>query len=63
MASMSALSEFPELVQQVFVTKNVNSAGIYAIRFFIRGKPWIITVDDEFAFKNDELEFSDIGEN
>lgn len=34
----------------MFVTTEKNSAGIYAFRFFIRGKPWIVTVDDYFLF-------------
>jgi hypothetical protein len=29
-----------------------NEKGIYAVRFYIRGKPWIVTVDDYFYFKN-----------
>jgi hypothetical protein len=46
MASMGILSEFPELLQDVFLINQENSVGIYALRFFIRGKPWIITIDD-----------------
>lgn len=43
---MGILSEFPELVQNIFLTQQKNNAGIYALRFYIRGKPWVITVDD-----------------
>lgn len=50
MASLGALAEFPSLVQEIFVTKEKNDAGIYAFKFFIRGKPWIVTVDDYFLF-------------
>lgn len=43
---MGILSEFPGLVQDIFLTKEKNNAGIYALRFYVRGKPWVVTVDD-----------------
>ena len=46
LAALGALAEFPDLVKGLFLTDKVNESGIYAVRFFIRGKPWIITVDD-----------------
>lgn len=50
-ASMGAIAEFPDLVKNVFITKEKNDVGIYAFKFYVRGKPWIITVDDYFLFK------------
>ena len=51
----------------MFVTKEQNAAGVYAFRFFIRGKPWIVTVDDTFLFyKSSGVEtpyFARIGKN
>ena len=47
---MSGVGEFPELIHDAFLTKEQNSAGIFGVRFFIRGKPWVVTVDDEFLF-------------
>ena len=47
MAAMAALSEWPDLIKSTFLTQQKNDEGIYAIRFYIRGKPWLITVDDE----------------
>jgi hypothetical protein len=46
LASTGAIVEFPDLVKPVFITDQVNEAGIYAIRFYIRGKPWVVTIDD-----------------
>jgi hypothetical protein len=37
--------------------------GIYTIRFFIRGKPWHITVDDEVLFYLGNPYFSKTGDN
>lgn len=52
MAAMGSISEWVDLSKNVFITDTVNEAGIYAIKFYIRGKPWIITIDDEM-FVND----------
>jgi hypothetical protein len=45
-AGLGALAEFPSLLENIFLN-DINDSGIYALKFFIRGKPWIITVDDE----------------
>jgi len=45
-AGLGALAEFPELLDNIFLN-DINDSGIYALKFYIRGKPWIITVDDE----------------
>ena len=44
-AAMGALAEYPAMVKSVFLNDH-NDAGIYALRFYIRGKPWVVTVDD-----------------
>ena len=63
LASMGSLTEFPSLIKDVFITDTTNDAGIYALRFFIRGKPWIITIDDEMLFFRDNLNFATVGDN
>jgi hypothetical protein len=55
MAAMGVMSEFTELLQRVFVTKEVNDSGIYAFRFYIRGKPWLLTIDDYIPFNGPEF--------
>ena len=50
MASAAAIGEWPSLVKTVFLTKNKNSAGIFAVRVFIRGKPYVISLDDNLMF-------------
>lgn len=52
---MNALSEFDDILKDVFLTQEKNDSGIYAVKLFIRGKPWIITVDDEFMLLDGEL--------
>ena len=50
MAAFGVISEHSEIMDKVFLIKNENQAGIYAFRFFIRGKPWIVTIDDIMMF-------------
>lgn len=50
---MNALSEFDDILKGVFLTQEKNDAGIYAVKLYIRGKPWIVTVDDEFMVWDD----------
>ena len=51
MQAMSGVGEFPQLIKDTFLTQERNDAGIYALRIFLRGKPYVITIDDEFLFK------------
>eukprot|EP00355_Strombidium_rassoulzadegani_P005559 CAMPEP_0168620598 /NCGR_PEP_ID=MMETSP0449_2-20121227/7231_1 /TAXON_ID=1082188 /ORGANISM="Strombidium rassoulzadegani, Strain ras09" /LENGTH=232 /DNA_ID=CAMNT_0008661631 /DNA_START=347 /DNA_END=1046 /DNA_ORIENTATION=- len=61
---MGSIVEHPELVNEIFLTQEKNKAGIYAIRLFIRGKPWIVTVDDEvIMWRSRELKYAKLGEN
>jgi len=47
---MSAVGETPKLINDVFLTKTKNSAGIHAFSIYIRGKPWHIVTDDKLLF-------------
>ena len=44
------IAEYPSLVRKLFLTQNKNKAGIFALRVFIRGKPHVISVDDNIIF-------------
>jgi hypothetical protein len=50
MASLGSIGEFPDHVKSMFVTQTTNAANAMAIRFYIRGKPWIVTVDESMLF-------------
>ena len=43
---MASLAEFPALIKNMFLTHTKNSAGIYAVVLNIRGRPWVVAVDD-----------------
>lgn len=51
---MSAAANEPELIKDVLLTQEKNDAGIHGLRFFIRGKPWHVTIDDRFIFVDEE---------
>ena len=49
--SIASAAEWPEIITSMFVTgTHQNEASIYGIRFYIRGKPWIISIDDKLPF-------------
>ena len=49
---MTSLSLKPDRLKEVFITKKSNQAGIYTLRFFVRGIPSYITVDDTIFYIN-----------
>ena len=50
MASLSSLAVDSEKIKLMFLNEE-NAFGIYALRFFVRGKPWLVTVDDSVLVK------------
>ena len=50
-ATLGSMGEFPDLVKNLFVTKNKNDADAIAIKFYVRGKPWIVTVNEEMLYQ------------
>jgi hypothetical protein len=64
-ASLSSFAEFPDLVRSAILNDGVSDNGIYNVRFYIRGKPWVVSIDDYFPFEDasdPELLFGAIGE-
>ena len=50
MAVASALAEWPNQIKNIFLTQNKNTAGIFALSLYIRGKPHHISIDDNIMF-------------
>ena len=46
LAALSSLAEFPDRVKAMFVTQQVNAAGIYMVRFFLNGQETPVIVDE-----------------
>lgn len=50
LSSISSLAEYPERVESMFLTREVNEAGCYALKFFINGEPETVVIDDYFPW-------------
>ena len=50
LASIGAVARFEALRNGIFLNREKNARGIYGVRFYIRGKPWVLAVDDRFFF-------------
>lgn len=48
LSAVSLLAERPALIERLFVTKQVNSHGVYRVRFCKNGEWVTVTVDDYF---------------
>lgn len=46
MSALASIGEFPDMVRNTYVTQTKNSAGILAVQFYIRGKPWTVSIDE-----------------
>lgn len=50
LSALSSLAEYPDRVRSLFITKAVNTAGIYVMRFCINGEFQEVVVDDLIPF-------------
>jgi calpain-15 len=50
LSSISSLAEFPERVKAIFITKEINDAGCYALQLYVNGEPVTVVVDDYFPW-------------
>lgn len=48
LSSVSALAEFPERFNKIFLKSDISLNGCYSVQFYINGKPKIVTIDDTF---------------
>lgn len=46
MASIACIADQPELIKNVILSPSENSIGIYGFKFYILGKPWVVSIDD-----------------
>lgn len=51
MSSLSSIGEFPDIVKNVLLTPKKDKSGIIGVRFYIRGKPWVVSIDSTLFFK------------
>ena len=52
-SQIATVAEWPSYITDMFVTGlDDNGAGIYGIKFYIRGKPWVVSLDNKVAFQS-----------
>ena len=56
LAVLSTLAGFPERVKKIFQQTEINKFGVYALNFYLNGKPKEIIIDDYFPCYSDKLE-------
>lgn len=50
MNAVSGIAEWPAVVKNLFVTDTKNNAGIIGVKLYIRGKPWVVSLDERMWF-------------
>ena len=60
LSAISSIAEYPERIEKIFETKELNSPGIYSVTLYITGEKRTVTVDDYFPFcpSKDDWAFS-----
>jgi hypothetical protein len=54
MSAIASAGEWPDMIKGMFINTK-SDIGLYGIRIYVRGKPWLITVDDKFLFEDGAL--------
>ena len=49
MAALAAVASKPSFLLDTLLVKDKNSAGIIGVNFFIRGKPWTVSIDESLV--------------
>ena len=50
LSAIASLAENPDRVKLMFITKEINKAGCYAIQFYVNGESKVVVVDDYFPY-------------
>ena len=52
------------MIKDMFISGTDDSPiGLYGIKFFIRGRPWIVNVDDKLLFENGSIKYMQVADN
>jgi len=54
MTALAGIAEWPQLVKKLLLTHTKNSAGIFGVTFYIKGKPTVISVDDLLLYNSQD---------
>ena len=51
-ASAAGVAEFPDLIKETILTESKNNAGVYGFKLYVRGIPWVVSIDDKLLYRN-----------
>jgi len=51
-AAILSTAELPALNKKIFLTTTKSNDSIYGFKMYIRGKPWVVAVDDYLLMYN-----------
>ena len=51
LAALSAVAMYPNKIKDLFVTDEIIKDGIIGVKLYVRGKPWVISLDEWFLWK------------
>ena len=51
-AAASSVAQTPERIRKLFVTDELNNAGVYSVTLYMMGIPVTVTVDDYLPFES-----------
>ena len=63
MSAIHGIAENDQRFQKIFINKDQVAAGMYALNVFVRGKPSIITVDDQIPTNYGTPLFAGVGQD
>jgi hypothetical protein len=61
LSSVSAIAEYPDRFNKIFITKQITKNGCISVQFYLHGKPKVISLDDHFPcskHRNGKLSFA-----
>jgi len=56
--TLANMARKPQRIKDLFLTKEVNEAGVYGMKVYVQGEPKVVLVDDYFPSKDNKLTFS-----
>ena len=61
MSSCATVAARSTAMHSIFQTPKFNSAGLFAMNVYVRGRPYTLVIDDYLPFLNNKLTFDHLG--
>lgn len=60
MAALAVTALNPGKIKDMFLEHEANKAGIYTVKYYMRGKQWVFNIDDIMLTSSNLLMFAQI---